>query len=294
MSIDVILAGLMQGGIYALASIGLTVMFGILRIINFAHGDFLMVAMYACYLLFASAQIDPVLGAFLVAPLLMLGGAVLYRILLRRTFAASSPELAQVFATVGLSIFLQNLALLTMGADYFETRSTLLPSVTVLGPLRLETMKLVMVTAALVLAFAFSRILYRTEIGKQMRAVAQNASAARLMGINVDRVYTWTFAMACGAVGLAGALMSASFLVYPTVGLHFALLSFMTVVIGGLGSIPGAIIGGFTIGLVQAITGYVLGPILAEVFVYLIFLGVLLIRPSGLFGVRGFLEAKAE
>ena len=294
MSLEVIAAGLLQGSIYALASVGLTVMFGVLRIVNFAHGDFLMVAMYVAYILFATMRIDPLVSAFLLVPLFMLFGAVLYRVLIRRTFAAPAPELAQVFVTVGLSIVLQNLALLVMGGDFFETHSALLPRVFSLGPLRLETMKVVMAGATLVLALGLNALLYRTTPGRQMRAVAQNAAAATLMGIDVERVYTWTFALACGTIGFAGALMSTTFLVDPTIGLQFALLSFMTVVIGGLGSIAGAIVSGLTIGVVEAVTGYLLGPIAAQALIYIIFLGVLLVRPAGFMGVRSYFEARAE
>lgn len=290
----IVVAGLLQGGTYALLSIGLTLMFGVLRVVNFAHGDFLMVAMYLTYAVTWGLGLDPLLAGFITVPLFVLAGALLYHVLIRRTFSASAPLLAQVFATVGLSIVLQNFMLLVAGADMRETPTRLVPGALALGPLHLEGVKVVMMACMLVLGGGLSLFLYRTALGKQMRAVAQNPTAATLMGINVQRVYAWTFAISCGAVGLGGTLLSTSMLSHPTVGLQFALLCFMTVVIGGLGSIRGAILGGLLIGVAEAATSFYLGPIFAQAFVYVIFLAVLLLRPAGLFGQEGYLEAKAE
>lgn len=290
----ILAAGLLQGSVYALISIGLTLMFGILRVVNFAHGDLLMIAMYLTYVINARLGLDPLLAIALTVPAFMLLGALLYHMLIRRTFSAAAPLLAQVFATVGLSIVLQNVILLIAGADVRETPSRLASGALALGSVRLENAKLAMCLAMLALGGGLALFLYRTSLGRQMRAVAQNTTAAILMGIDVQRVYAWTFAISCGAVGLAGTLLSTTVLAQPTVGLHFALICFMTVVIGGLGSIKGAILGGLLIGLVEAGTSFAFGPIAAQAFVYIIFLGVLLLRPAGLFGQEGYLEAKTE
>jgi branched-chain amino acid transport system permease protein len=290
----ILVAGLLQGGVYALISIGLTLMFGVLRVVNFAHGDLLMVAMYLTFIIGVWLGWDPLLALFLTVPLFLVGGVLLYHVVIRRTFNASAPLLAQVFATVGLSIVLQNVVLLIAGADVRDNASQWASGAIAIGSLRLQTVKVVVLVCTFMLGGALSLFLYRTTLGKQMRAVAQNANAATLMGIDVQRVYAWTFAISCGAVGLAGTLLSTTVLAYPTVGTQFALLCFMTVVIGGLGSIRGAILGGLLIGVAEAAARYVLGPIFAQAFVYLIFLAVLLLRPSGLFGQEGYLEAKAE
>jgi branched-chain amino acid transport system permease protein len=292
--IAILVAGLLQGGVYALISIGLTLMFGVLRVVNFAHGDLLMVAMYLTYVIGWSLGWDPLLALFLTVPLFLVGGLVLYHVLIRRTFNASAPLLAQVFVTVGLSIVLQNVVLLAAGADVRDNTSHWAGGAIAVGSLRLPTVKVVVLVCTFLLGGAFSLFLYRTTLGKQMRAVAQNAIAATLMGIDVQRVYAWTFAISCGAVGLAGTLLSTTVLAYPTVGTQFALLCFMTVVIGGLGSIRGAILGGLLIGVAEAAASYFLGPIFAQAVVYLIFLAVLMLRPSGLFGQEGYLEARAE
>lgn len=294
MIIAILVAGLLQGGVYALISIGLTLMFGVLRVVNFAHGDLLMVAMYLTYVIGWSLGWDPLLALLLTVPLFLLGGVALYHVLIRRTFNASAPLLAQVFATVGLSIVLQNMVLLVAGADVRDNTSHWAGGAIAVGSLRLQTVKVVVLVCTFLLGGALSLFLYRTTLGKQMRAVAQNANAATLMGIDVQRVYAWTFAISCGAVGLAGTLLSTTVLAYPTVGTQFALLCFMTVVIGGLGSIRGAILGGLLIGVAEAAASYFLGPIVAQAFVYLIFLAVLLLRPAGLFGQEGYLEARAE
>jgi branched-chain amino acid transport system permease protein len=263
-------------------------------VVNFAHGDFLMVAMYLTFIVTTRLGIDPLLAIVVTVPLFMLAGALLYHVLIRRTFSAAAPLLAQVFATVGLSIVLQNVVLLIAGADVRETPTRLAGGALAIGGLRLENAKIAMCVAMVVLALGLGAFLYRTALGKQMRAVAQNASAAALMGIDVQRVYAWTFAISCGAVGLAGTLLSTTVLSQPTVGLQFALLCFMTVVIGGLGSIRGAVLGGLLIGVAEAGTSFVLGPIFAQAFVYVIFLAVLLLRPAGLFGQEGYLEARME
>jgi branched-chain amino acid transport system permease protein len=294
MTVAIITAGLLQGSIYALISIGLTLMFGVLRIINFAHGDFMMVAMYATFILFSGLGVDPLLSLVVTVPGFVLAGAIIYSGLIRRTFAAPEPLLAQVFVTVGLSIFLQNLALLVMGADYFSVRPAWSSQVVILGTIRMEWSKLMMSLLMLLMGGGLSWFLFNTSAGRRMRAVAENPTAATLMGINVQRVYTWTFAAACGIVAVAGAMMSTVYLVYPTVGLHFALLAFMTIIIGGLGSIRGAIAGGLSIGLVEAATGFFFGPIFSQVFIYILFIAVLILRPAGLFGREGYLEARAE
>jgi len=290
----ILVAGLLQGGVYALISIGLTLMFGVLRVVNFAHGDLLMVAMYLTYVISTTLGWDPLMAGILTVPLFLMGGMILYHVLIRRTFTATAPLLAQVFATVGLSILLQNVTLLIAGGDVRDTASHWAAGAIVVGPLRLQTIKVVILVCTFVLGGSLSLFLYRTTLGKQMRAVAQNATAATLMGVDVQRVYGWTFAISCGAVGLAGTLLATTVLTYPTVGTQFALLCFMTVVIGGLGSIRGAILGGLLIGIAEAAASYYLGPLFAQAFVYLIFLAVLLLRPSGLFGQEGYLEARSE
>ncbi len=290
----VLSAGLLQGSIYALISIGLTLMFGVLRIINFAHGDFMTVAMYATFILFSRAHLDPLLSLLVIVPAFVLGGAVVYRGLFQRTFRSEEPLLAQVFVTVGLSIFLQNGALLLMGADYFSVRPDWATAIAVVGPVRVEAAKLVAVGAMVAMGVGLRWFLFHTAAGRYIRAVAENPTGAVLMGIDVQRVYTWTFGIACGLVAIAGNLLASTYLVYPTVGQQFALLAFMTVIIGGLGSIWGAITGGLLIGVVEALTSYVLGPIFGQVFIFVIFLAVLILRPSGIFGQHGYLEARAE
>lgn len=290
----IISAGLLQGSMYALVSIGLTLMFGVLRIINFAHGDFMMVAMYAVFLLYSGLGLDPALSLLIVVPGFVAFGLVFYWVLIRRTFRSPEPLLAQVFVTVGFSIFLQNLALLVMGADYYPVRPSWSESVLVVGHVRMEWPKVIMAILMVLLGLGLAWFLQRTKPGRKMRAVAENPTAARLMGIDVQWAYAWTFAASCGITALAGTMLSTTFLVYPTVGLHFVLLAFMTVIIGGIGSIRGAIVGGLLIGLVEAATGFFLGPIFGQVFIYIIFLTVLILRPSGLFGQEGYLEARAE
>ena len=290
----IVVAGLLQGGIYALISLGLTLMFGVLRVVNFGHGDFLMVAMYLTFLSVKFFGFDTLAASIITVPLFFITGTILYHLIIKRTFTASDPLLAQVFATVGLSILLQNLTLLIAGADVRQNESQIITGSITMGDIRMESIKMLILGSAFVLGILVSLFLYKTTLGKQMRAVAQNTTAATLMGINVQRIYGWTFAISCAVIGLGGTLLSMTELSYPTVGLKFSLICFMTVVIGGLGSIRGAILGGLLIGVVEAGTSYLFGPIFSQAFVYVIFLAVLLLRPAGLFGQEGYLEAKAE
>lgn len=292
MAEQIVVSGLLQGCIYALISLGLTLMFGVLKVINFAHGEFLMLAMYGTYFLFVGMGLDPLLGLLIIVPLFVGFGAILYRGLIRLTFTAPNPSMAQIFVTVGLGMFLANAALLVFGLDYLSGAPKWAADSLSVGSLRLEWTKVVAAVAVIVLGFGFNWFLYSAKLGKQMRAVSENTMAAKLMGIDVERVFGVTFAIACGVVGLAGTLLSTTYLIYPTVGGTFVLLSYMTVVIGGLGSIPGAILGGLLIGIVESVTGFALGPILSQVFIYGIFLIVLIFRPSGLLGLRGYEEIR--
>lgn len=280
--LQILANGLMLGGLYAIVSVGLTLIFGITRVINFAHGEFLMVGMYLVFLLTTHFGIHPYVTVLVVAPALFLLGALTQKLIIERL--QNSGEHVQIFATVGLSIALINLALLVFGADIATTPSSGLRQTVSLGPVSVLTGQLVIFISSLVLVCGLQLLLSRSRIGRAIRATAQNRAAARLMGINVSRIYMVTFGLGSACVGIAAVLVAPLYPTSPTIGTHFVLIAFVVVVMGGLGSITGALVAALVIGLVDAFAGYYLGSDIKEVAVFGLFLLVLIFRPSGLFG----------
>ncbi|MFB3819800.1 MAG: branched-chain amino acid ABC transporter permease [Candidatus Methylomirabilales bacterium] len=281
---QVAVSGILLGGVYALISIGLTLIFGVLRVINFAHGEFLMIAMYASFWLFSLYGLDPYGSIVLVVALLFLVGLVVQFLVIRPILNASASM--QIAATVGLSILLQNLALVTLTANYRSVDTALSKAVISAGPLLLGVSRVVAFVVALAITGLLFLFLQKTYLGKAIRCTAQDRTAAQLMGINIDRVYLVTFAIGSALVGVAGALLAPLYPVFPTVGTYFVLVAFVVVVLGGLGNLTGALLGGFIIGLVEAFSGFYV-PELKEAVYFVVFIVVLLIRPTGLFGVVG-------
>ena len=279
------LSGMMLGGIYALMSVGLTLIFGVLRIVNFAHGEFLMLAMYAAWAMYATVGFNPYMAIVLVVPAMLAFGMLVHVLVVRR--AVDKPHLVAVFATMGLSIMFQNLALVFMSADLRDVPPMFGGTSLSFGPIYLK--------AELILGFAISvgvtvasvLVLNRTYIGKAIRATVQDREAAQLMGINVPRIFMLTFAVGSGLVGLAACIMLPLYSTFPTVGLNFVLIAFVIVVLGGMGSMEGALLGGICIGLVQSFSGYYIAPAFGQMFYFLLFLLVLVLRPAGLMGQRG-------
>ncbi|MBL8661575.1 MAG: branched-chain amino acid ABC transporter permease [Candidatus Odyssella sp.] len=281
---QVLVSGILVGGIYALVAVGLNIVFGVLRIINFAHGEYLMMSMYGAYWLWRMG-IDPYLAAFLVVPAMALFGALSERYLVRYTLAAHAH--VKIFVTLGLSIALQNLALLLFKADYLNVRTSYQTSTLDLAGFAFSVPRLVAFGALLVTAASLYAFLRYTDFGKAIRATAQDATTARLMGIDVERVYMVTFAIGAAVVGVTGCLLIPIYYVFPTVGIDFVVVAFVVVVLGGLGSIPGAIAGGLLIGIVEQFSGFFVETSLRQVVYFLIFIAVLAVRPAGLFGQRG-------
>ena len=282
---QLIVSTILLGGIYALIAVGLTLIFGVMRVVNFAHGEFLMLAMYLAYWAFALLHLDPYATLVLSLPLLFAGGWLSYRLVMRPVIDASHN--VQVFTTVGLSIALQNLALVLWTADSQFVRTSYYAVVVRLGPAVLNLAQAaafavaVLATAAL---FAFLRWSYT---GKVMRATAQDRQVASLMGIDTDRVFALTWAVGVACVGVAGVLLAPIYPVYPTVGLQFVLIAYVTVVLGGLGEMGGAVVASLIVAAVEVVGSYVVGTAWKEALYLLLFIAILLLRPAGLFGQRG-------
>jgi branched-chain amino acid transport system permease protein len=282
--IQLVISGLLIGSIYALMSIGLTLIFGVLRVVNFAHGEFLMIAMYGAWAFSKLLGLNPYVAAIAVVPAMFLFGALVYRLIIGS--ALEKPHLVVVFATMGLSIFLQNAALMAMTADLRDVppifgRSISIGHVFIKGELLLGFVVTLFCTVAL------QWVIKYTFLGKAIRATVQDGEAAKLMGIAVPRIFLITFAAGSALVGLAACVMLPLFSVFPTVGLNFVLIAFVIVVLGGMGSIEGALLGGFCVGVVQSVSSYYVAPAFGQLFFFLLFLLVMIFRPNGLFGQKG-------
>lgn len=282
---QLIVNGLLLGGAFALISIGLTLVFGIVRVLNFAHGELFMVGLFGAWLFSSKLGLTPYLAAVPLVVILFAAGAAMQRFIIEPLMDAD-PHI-QIFATVGVSTALMNLALLLFGADI---RTADFPWAR--EPVQLAGMS---VARGFVVAFAVSMaataglvlFLRNTHLGRAIRAVAQNRAVAPLMGIDVPRIYVITFGIGAACVGLAAAVLSPLFPAFPTVGTYFVLTAFVIVVLGGMGSLEGAVVGALIIGLVDSLAGYYVAPDLKEVVYFLIFLLILILKPAGLFGVRG-------
>ncbi len=282
---QLVVSTILLGGLYALIAVGLTLIFGVMRVVNFAHGEFLMFAMYAAFWAFTLLHMDPYLTLFVSLPLFFAVGWVSYRVVMKPVIHASHN--AQVFTTVGLSILLQNLALVLFTADAQFLRTDYYSKVLRLGGAVFnlaQTVAFVIAVLATAALFAFLRWSYT---GKIMRATAQDAQVASLMGIDTGRIYALTWAVGIVCVGAAGVLLAPIYPVYPTAGLQFVLIAYIAVVLGGLGNMAGALIAAVVIAAVEVVASYTIGTAWKEVLYLVLFILVLIVRPAGLFGQRG-------
>jgi branched-chain amino acid transport system permease protein len=282
---QLVVSTILLGGIYALIAVGLTLIFGVMRVVNFAHGEFLMLGMYLAFWAFALLHLDPYLTLVLALPLLFAGGWLSYRVVMRPVVGASHN--VQVFTTVGLSIALQNLALVLWTADSQFVRTSYYTAVLRLGSAVLNVAQVVAFAVAAIFTAALFAFLRWSYTGKIMRATAQDRQAASLMGIDTGRVYALTWAVGITCVGVAGVLLAPIYPVYPTVGLQFVLIAYVAVVLGGLGDMAGALIASLIVATVEVVGSYVIGTAWKEVLYLLLFIAILLVRPAGLFGQRG-------
>ena len=277
-----LIGGLLMGFVYALIAAGLSLIFGLMEIVNFAHGEFLMLAMFATFWAWALAGLDPLLSLPLTAALLFLLGIAVYHGLIRWILGA--PMLAQIFATFGLAVFLRSAAQALWGVDFRLVKDPLVSGRISLGGLFIGLPQLVASVGALA-AFAFLYWLIRkTETGRALQATAQDRQAAALMGIDTQWMFALGWGIGAACVGVAGALLTIFFYVFPDVGASFALLAYVAVALGGFGNVPGTLAAGVVVGVVEVMSGLLIAPTLKYVAVFLIYLAVVLWRPQGLFG----------
>lgn len=280
--LQLLINGLLLGGIYALISVGLTLIFGVLEIINFAHGEFLMLGMYVSYWLFQLYGVDPYLSLVLVIPLFYFIGLAVQRIVVQPIIDA--PPINQVFATVGLSLVLQNGALVLWKADYLTAKTSYVALKVQAAGLIISFPRVVAFILALAVVFSLFIFLKKTYTGKAIRALAQERKASMLMGINVYRTYRIAFGIGIACVGAAGSMLIPIYYTFPTVGAVFAIIAFVVVVLGGYNSLFGSLVGGLIIGVVESFSGFYISPHLKEGVYFIIFILILLFKPTGLFG----------
>ena len=279
-----VLNGLTTGAVYALVALGLTLIYGVLHIINFAHGALLMVALYAVYWLKVGLGVDPYLALPLVVPAMFALGYLLQRGIINRASHGRDENILLV--TLGLSIVLENLALMAFRSDTRSIDTAYTLSTLQIGPAFISVPKLVALAGALVFSALLMALITRTDLGRAIRAVAKEKQGARLMGIDVEHVYAMSFGIGLACLGAAACFLLPAYYVNPQVGAGFVLVAFTIVVLGGMGSFAGALLGGLLIGVVESIGGLYLGESLGQIGIFVIFIGVLLFRPQGLFGAR--------
>jgi branched-chain amino acid transport system permease protein len=281
--LQAVLNGLLTGSLYALIGMGMALIFGVMRIVNFAHGAFLMLAMYATYVLFDRLHINPYVGFLGAAALLFVIGFASYELLLRRI--AERSDFMQILLTLGLSLIITDGIQLGFGADYHQISFALLDkNIHLGGHITLNAPWLLSFGITVVLAAGMFLFVMKSRFGRALRAIAQNRYAASLVGIDVQRTQALAFGMGLAAVGVAGGLLLPVFYLYPGVGDQFTLKAFVIVVLGGMGSIEGAAIAGVVLGVVESLTSLYWGNEWALAVDFAIFLLVLSVRPSGLFG----------
>ena len=279
-----VLNGITTGAVYALVALGLTLIYGVLHIINFAHGASLMVALYLVYVLKEKWGIDPYAALVLVVPAMFVLGYALQRLIINRASHGKDENI--LLATLGIAIVLENLALLVFQSDTRNIETTYtLATANVLGATIAQT-KLIAFAGALGVAAALLLFMEKSRLGRAIRAVAKEQHGAKLMGIDVEHVYAMSFGIGLACLGAAACFLLPTYYVNPQAGSGFVLVSFTIVVLGGMGSFTGALLGGLLMGIVESLCGLYLGESLGQLGIFLIFIVVLLFKPEGFFGAK--------
>jgi len=277
-----IVSGILIGGVYSLVAIGLSMIFGVMKIINFAHGSFMMLGMFATYWLYVHLGIDPYLSLFLTIPLLFVFGLLVERFLIDKIL--DSPAHNQLLLTLGISLVIENLALFLWSPNFRTINVSYANKAATLGPVMISFPKVI----AFLFAIFFTGLLYyflkNTDLGKAIRAASEEKEGALTVGINLKKIYYIAFGIGTACVGAAGTVVAPFFYVSPQVGGVFVITAFVVVVLGGMGNFMGALVGGLIIGLAESVGAAFIPGQLKQFVIYLIFILVLFFKPSGLFG----------
>ncbi|MBA7571030.1 High-affinity branched-chain amino acid transport system permease protein LivH [subsurface metagenome] len=283
--LDIAIGGLLLGGIYALIAMGLSLQYGVARVLNIAHGEFIMIGAFGTFTLYTVLGINPLVCLAIIGPIIFIIGFLLHRTLFHRlSLKAPNPgafEASSLLATFGLLFIIQNLVLMGWGAD-FRSYSYLNFGVDIWGAI-FSANKLVILGFAVGIGVAFYLFLARSRIGKAIRSAAQDPQTASLMGVNINRVLAICFGLGALMAGVAGVLLSMRIPLNPAMGLQYTLIAIIVIVLGGLGSIPGSFIGGFILGIIGEVVTH-FDPSLSLAAYYFIFMLLLFVRPKGIFG----------
>jgi branched-chain amino acid transport system permease protein len=278
----VIVSGLLLGAVYALFSSGLTLIWGMMNVINFAHGDFVMLAMYTAFIIWKLLGLGPAASVPIAAVVLATLGVIVYFALVRHIMRG--PMIAQILGTFGLALLLRYTVFWEFGANFLSLPDNIVGGTFDVGGIRIQASRLLAGTVAVLVTLGLHLLLTRTSLGSRMLAVSEDADAAQLMGIRPDHMQAIAWALAAGATGIAGALIATFFYVAPTVGETLAIVAFVTVSLGGFGSVPGALVAGLLIGAIESLSAYLIGAVYKDIVVYSLFVAVLWFRPQGLMG----------
>jgi len=280
--LQTLLSGILIGLVYALVAVGLTLIFGVMDIVNFAHGEFLMLGMYASFWMFALFALDPIFTLPLTALMLFALGAAVYQSVIRRIIHASM--LAQIFTTFGLMILLRGIAQFLWKPDFRSIDRSLVSGAVRLGALQFGLPQIAAAAGAVLATVVLGWFLNRTRLGAALEATAADREAAQLMGIPAQRMFALAWGIGAACAGIAGALLSTFYPVFPEVGGNFVLIAFVVVALGGFGSVSGAFLAGIVVGVVEVMGGFLIGPQLKLALVLLLYLLVVMVRPQGLLG----------
>ena len=282
--LEAVLNGLLMGAVYGLVALGLTLVYGVLHIINFAHGALLTLAMYSAYVAHGAFGLDPYAAMLPLAGLFFVLGYLVQRLVIGP--ASRGDDSNMLLVTLGLSIIIENAMLAIFRSDTLTVRLPYAMSMVEMGDVLLSLPRLIGFGATLLVALLLFVLMTRTDTGRAIRAVAKERTGAALVGIDVAHIYAVTFGIGTACLAIAACLLLPSFYVSPRVGNAFVLVAFTIVVLGGMGSVTGALLGGLFIGVVESLSGLYFGDSLGQIGIFLIFILVLLLRPTGLFGVR--------
>ncbi len=271
--------GLLMGGFYSLMGMGQNIIFGVMRIVNFCHGEMLMVGMYLTFVLYTYFGIDPYLAVPIVAVCMFCLGALIQHTLITPSLGTKSFT-NLLFLTVGLGLFLSNGALVLFGSDYRSIRTSYSQTYIPIGPVTVALPRLISFCVLIVLTIALFLFLKYTTIGKQIRAVSQNSVGAEVVGINVKRIYILTYGLGVALAGIAGALLTQFYTIFPTAGSSFGFRALIVVVVGGLGSIPGAFFAGIFLGLLETMSALFISPSYSDLIVFMTFIIILVVRQT--------------
>lgn len=284
---QVLLNGVLIGGIYASFAIGFSLIFGVLRIVNIVHGEFIMLGAFITYWLYIMFGVDPFFSLPVSFIILFAFGYLLQRFVINRIM--ESPEIMSLLLTFGLSLIIVNICLVLWKGDYRLVNTAYAGANIELGFILIPYMRLATFAFAIFAVVGLQLFLQRTDTGRAIKATAQNKDGARLQGVNPARIYAITYALGAGITAVAGSLLSLSFSVFPAMGGDYLLFSFFIVVLGGMGDLPGAFVGGLILGILQSLATNFIGAGLTYILIFVVLYGMLIVRPTGIFG-RGITE----